>query len=108
MQRPVLVHGGVSVMTDYRGINSLFNQQTVFSACRLSNKIWRPWPGATGEESPSSRRLRRRRALSCPFTILSCIPPPRPARVHSSRVHRERTALRVPRLGRLRLAALDL
>lgn len=94
-------------MTDHRGINSLFNQQTVFSACRLSNKIWRPWPGATGEESvlppPPSSPPRSLALLPFFRAYLRRAP-----RVHSSRVHRERTALRVPRLGRLRLAALDL
>lgn len=38
-------------MTDYRGINSLFNQQTACPACRLSNKIWRPCPRAKRAES---------------------------------------------------------
>lgn len=37
------------IMTDYRGINSLFNQQTTYPACRLSNKIWRPWPRAPND-----------------------------------------------------------
>lgn len=47
----------VSVMTDYRGINSLFNQQTACPACRLSNKIWRPCPGAKRAEFlPPSHR----------------------------------------------------
>lgn len=41
----------VSIMTDYRGINSLFNQQTTYPACRLSNKIWRLWPGAPNDST---------------------------------------------------------
>lgn len=51
-------------MTDYRGINSLFNQQTACPACRLSNKIWRPCPrGKTSRvRCPPAGR---------PFTILS-------------------------------------
>lgn len=40
------------IMTDYRGINSLFNQQTTYPACRLSNKIWRPWPRAPNDSLP--------------------------------------------------------
>ena len=68
-------------MTDYRGINSLFNQQTTYPACRLSNKIWRPSPGAPNDSAnlPSSPRCVR------PFTeapaILSYLPctiPPPP------------------------------
>ena len=61
-------------MTDYRGINSLFNQQTTYPACRLSNKIWRPWPGAPNDSAnlPSSPRCVR------PFSeapaILSYLP----------------------------------
>ena len=71
----------VSIMTDYRGINSLFNQQTTYPACRLSNKIWRPSPGAPNDSAnlPSSPRCVR------PFTeapaILSYLPctiPPPP------------------------------
>ena len=64
----------VSIMTDYRGINSLFNQQTTYPACRLSNKIWRPWPGAPNDSAnlPSSPRCVR------PFSeapaILSYLP----------------------------------
>lgn len=41
----------VSIMTDYRGINSLFNQQTTYPACRLSNKIWPPCPGAPNDSA---------------------------------------------------------
>lgn len=47
----VLLHE-YPIMTDYRGINSLFNQQTTYPACRLSNKIWRPWPRAPNDSLP--------------------------------------------------------
>lgn len=52
----VLLHE-YPIMTDYRGINSLFNQQTTYPACRLSNKIWRPWPRAPNDSLPFYRAL---------------------------------------------------
>lgn len=64
----VLLHE-YPIMTDYRGINSLFNQQTTYPACRLSNKIWRPWPRAPNDSpSPSPFPLVFARS-STPFTI---------------------------------------
>lgn len=61
----VLLHE-YPIMTDYRGINSLFNQQTTYPACRLSNKIWRPWPRAPNDSLPSPLVFAR---SSTPFTI---------------------------------------
>lgn len=62
-------------MTDYRRINSLFNQQTTYPACRLSNKIWRTWPRAPNESaaapSPGPPRAPARRTTTASvFAIL--------------------------------------
>lgn len=81
----------VSVMTDYRGINSLFNQQTAYPACRLSNKVWRPWPrGSRVRRTPTAanrspfchsfvpiyRRGTRRRARALLDALRIPRPPP--------------------------------
>lgn len=72
---PALVHE-YPVMTDYRGINSLFNQQTASPACCLSNKIWRPCPGADQARSwpPLSSSLRAP-TRSVPSACIAAYPP---------------------------------
>lgn len=65
-------------MTDCRCINSLFNQQTVCPACRLSNKIWRPWPGANLSESVVLGAVARSRH----FFVRIAPPPPPPPRTN--------------------------
>jgi len=63
----------VSVMTDYRGINSLFNQQTAWPACRLSNKIWRPWPEGRPSLPASHRKVAPPLSVCHSFVSGACI-----------------------------------